>query len=461
MNWQRKPLVKTSWALIIAFVLGIAYIQTIPTPSESGTEEDPAGLVIARIQAEYLLGVSSLMNAENRIAHQAEILNTGTVDQRQRYMAFMIALGDTQAATLSALHMKAQLEEAEIELTPEQFVTQEQLDILASGGELPENHEPLELQLGWFGLLLQATPEERETINASAERKILIVGSIFSLVCLLCLAGLVGLIVCFVRVLSGKLSTSMRPSQTSHGVYSEVFALWLFSFVALTAAGGLLAITIAKDDMFVEFLCVIGALFASMFVLFWARVRGISWEDIRCDIGWTSGAGVIKEMTFGIAGYAMMLPILVAGILMTLLLVVLQQIGSGEPDPFAGTGGGSHPIIVEIAEGGWRVQVLLLAFAVIVAPIVEETMFRGVLYRHLRSAKKNLSTIASIVCSVLLTSFLFASIHPQGWIAIPALMGIAIGMNLMREWRGTLIPSMVVHGVSNGIVTSFMLVFLG
>ena len=56
--------------------------------------------------------------------------------------------------------------------------------------------------------------------------------------------------------------------------------------------------------------------------------------------------------------------------------------------------------------------------------------------------------------------FLFAAIHPQGWIAIPALMGIAIGMNLMREWRGTVIPSMVVHGVSNGLVTSMMLIFL-
>ena len=62
--------------------------------------------------------------------------------------------------------------------------------------------------------------------------------------------------------------------------------------------------------------------------------------------------------------------------------------------------------------------------------------------------------------SVALVSFIFAAIHPQGWVAIPALMGIAVGMNLMREWRGSLLPSMLVHGISNGIVTSVLFLLL-
>jgi membrane protease YdiL (CAAX protease family) len=56
------------------------------------------------------------------------------------------------------------------------------------------------------------------------------------------------------------------------------------------------------------------------------------------------------------------------------------------------------------------------------------------------------------VFSTVLTAFIFALIHPQGWVAIPALMGLAIGFTLAREWRGTLIPCLVMHGVSNGIV---------
>mgnify|MGYP002019262003 CR=1 FL=1 len=120
----------------------------------------------------------------------------------------------------------------------------------------------------------------------------------------------------------------------------------------------------------------------------------------------------------------------------------------------------NNPIIIEIANGGWQVRVLIISLAAIAAPIVEETIFRGVLYRQLRTSSKAFNHAISILGSVLIVSFLFAAIHPQGWIAIPALMGIAIGMNLMREWRGTVIPSMVVHGVSNGLVTSMVLVFL-
>ena len=197
---------------------------------------------------------------------------------------------------------------------------------------------------------------------------------------------------------------------------------------------------------------------SSLVVLFWARIRGISFKQIREDIGWTTGKGVTREICTGISGYAMTLPILGIGVLITLFLFFLQQLvtGGAEDAPFQGTSGGSHPIIIDIANGVWSTKILVVFLAAVAAPVVEETMFRGVLYRQLRSSSCKFPKAISILCSVMLVSFLFAAIHPQGWIAIPALMGIAVGMNLMREWRGTLIPSMVVHGVSNGIVVSMM-----
>ena len=51
-----------------------------------------------------------------------------------------------------------------------------------------------------------------------------------------------------------------------------------------------------------------------------------------------------------------------------------------------------------------------------------------------------------------MVSFLFALVHPQGWLAIPALMSLAFGFAVFREWRGSLLPCMVAHGVSNGLV---------
>ena len=41
---------------------------------------------------------------------------------------------------------------------------------------------------------------------------------------------------------------------------------------------------------------------------------------------------------------------------------------------------------------------------------------------------------------------------------MPALMALACGFTLMREWRGTVVPSMIMHAISNGLVmTCFML----
>ncbi len=460
MSGHIKPFIKTAWVLIILFVLGIAYVQTLPQQLSTEPNGDPAGNVMTKIQAEYMLGIASLQDADLKIAAQASILDAGSVEQRQRYMAFMIALGDFEAAKQAALRMQTELLDSKQELTLEQSHTQEQLDVLASGGVLPKNHEPLTKTLGWFGSLLDANQAEREEMNQRAANKILIVGSIFAFVVFSFLCGFAGLIFCAIRACLGKIHSSMNATAESHGVYAEVFALWLIVFVVVMSGAQLLAELIDEDNLFISMLCTIGAFFSSLAVLLWARFRGISWKQIRIDIGWNTGSSFLKEFSMGFVGYAMMLPILCVGILITLLLFSIQNFASAESDPFSGTSGGTHPIIVDIANGGWEVRVVLVALAAVAAPVIEETMFRGVLYRHLRSSIQRGGQIVSIILSVLITSFLFAAIHPQGWVAIPALMGIAIGMNLMREWRGSLISPMMVHGLSNGIVMTMMIVFL-
>jgi membrane protease YdiL (CAAX protease family) len=92
---------------------------------------------------------------------------------------------------------------------------------------------------------------------------------------------------------------------------------------------------------------------------------------------------------------------------------------------------------------------------VVVAPLVEETMFRGVLYRHLREASSRRGKLASILLGTVVTSFVFAVIHPQGWLGVPPLMGIATALALTREWRGSLLPCMLAHGLNNGVIMIF------
>ena len=123
-------------------------------------------------------------------------------------------------------------------------------------------------------------------------------------------------------------------------------------------------------------------------------------------------------------------------------------------------GGPAHPIITDLAQGHWWAKAQVLFVAVVAAPIVEETMFRGVLYRHLRDASARMGIVLSIVLSTFINTFVFAVIHPQGWVAMPALMALACGFTLMREWRGTVVPSMIIHGISNGLVMTFFILLV-
>jgi len=64
-----------------------------------------------------------------------------------------------------------------------------------------------------------------------------------------------------------------------------------------------------------------------------------------------------------------------------------------------------------------------------------------------------LGPTASVLVSGVLSGLVFAVIHPQGLLAVPLLTVLALAFALVREWRGSLIPCVVAHGVNNAVVT--------
>ena len=103
----------------------------------------------------------------------------------------------------------------------------------------------------------------------------------------------------------------------------------------------------------------------------------------------------------------------------------------------------------------------MLMLAVVAAPVVEETMFRGVLYRHLRSATRFQRWGVSVVVSAILTGLIFAAIHPQGVLAIPVLASMGFALALAREWRGSLMVPIMMHALSNGITMTLLILMVG
>ena len=175
--------------------------------------------------------------------------------------------------------------------------------------------------------------------------------------------------------------------------------------------------------------------------LCWPLVRRVKWKEYCRAIGLHKGKGVVREVLIGVVGYVAGLPIILGGFLVTILLVKWVGIHS------------EHPLPDMMANSDTWGMVKIYLLAVVGAPILEESIFRGAFYSYLR-------TRWGFFVSAIFVAFVFAAIHPQGLIGLPVLMAIAMVLAGLREWRGTLLPSMTAHAVNNGLaVTLWVLLF--
>ncbi len=402
----------------------------------------------------------------------AAMWRRGTLGQRLQY----VILGGELSGPPAALELLGQLkwdwETAKLQPSVEQLAVWKSLrrlygDFNKKKFDAPSVGDPerkqLLAKLGWYGRLALTPPDApdrvaRQQVLESPLRLVYCLFGIIGFILTLGALGGLGLVVFAVAAATGNLRVGLREGSGSSGVYAETFAIWLFGFT-----GGLLALKFWPWEQEV-FLAQLMLMFGSLLVLVWPVLRGLSWAEVRQDLGLTRGRAGVLEPLFGLPSYAMMLPMLAAGFALTLILLLawLKSVGGGGrvPDsPFEPQEMMSHPIVNVVLHGGFWIRVQLLLLACVAAPIVEEIMFRGVLYRHLRDATRGWGWIVSCLASALWTSFIFAVIHPQGMIAVPALMGIACGCTLAREWRDALWPSMVVHAINNSLI--FTLLMLG
>jgi membrane protease YdiL (CAAX protease family) len=92
------------------------------------------------------------------------------------------------------------------------------------------------------------------------------------------------------------------------------------------------------------------------------------------------------------------------------------------------------------SSGDW---ILILLSSVVVAPLVEEMLFRGFLQGALERRLE-------ITKAVLAAAFIFACIHVNPWWFVEILiLGVLLGV---LTWRsGSIFPAIIVHGINNGL----------
>jgi membrane protease YdiL (CAAX protease family) len=300
-----------------------------------------------------------------------------------------------------------------------------------------EESDYLTARHGWFARLALAhdlpddNPRRADAIDPARRAIVailaLVVGGVVAL-----LVGVVLAIVAIVWFANGRFVRRYRPAAVfDHaGPFVEAFALYLAAFIGLSLALGLLFPGAAFWPNW-TITVVVPLAFA------WLRVRGVPSPEIRHGLGWHGGRGVLRELAAGVAGYLAGLPVIAVGMIVTLILV---QVTGKQP---------GHPVQDMPLDAPLdRVQVFILA--AVWAPLVEETMFRGALFHHLRARFRWWA-------STVVVSLIFAAIHPQGLATIPALTAVAFVLAGIREWRDSIVAPMAAHALHNGVLITVLI----
>jgi membrane protease YdiL (CAAX protease family) len=456
-----------AWVVIVGAIL---FVLLWPGRAPQASESED-GLWLLRTEARMFVGFQELFGSmAGDLYTQAETFNQGSPMQRLGFIALAGELKGPKEALRLLRELRqewtvspgdVEREEALAKLLQKQYTAE------AEHAENPltqSEREQIKHHLGWLGELA-LTPANspaaaREAVVAPATRTAIVMitamlvalGSLF--------VGLALAVLFFVFVITRRLKAHGEPVGTgTGGVYAETFAVWMLLFFGL---GRILAELVIDwfPQLYRYRLLVSGVLMlASLAALAWPVLRGVKWGQLRREIGLVGGPSPWLEPIFGIGCYLAALPL--TAFAFVVVLILMRLLGQTMGMPIGESQGPSHPLIGFIATGDWVVWMQAIFLAAVVAPIVEETMFRGILYRHLREMSAGAGKVASVLFSAFVASFIFAVIHPQGWLLVPVLMSLALGFTFTREWRGSLVGSMTAHGLHNGLVTLLAIGILG
>ncbi len=393
-------------------------------------------------------------------------LDRGTLAQRWFYAILLNELKGASAARASLELTRSRLDEAGIKPTEQQdhiqgllnqlFEQYEQGDFTQSHLE-EDDRQLLKDQLEWYGELVLAPRESgnleaRESLAQQSQSSSVtwIVGFLVGLLALF--VGFVALVASIVFAAVKWMKPKFVTNDSNPNIYIETFAIWLVIFVAGQVLMGLLLSRLNVGEGIQRMGWGVIPFVGSLVALGWPIWRGMSVKQLRSDIGWKWG-NPFAEVGSAVQFYLATLPLLLGGLIFFAMVVALTS--DRPPTDFSGRDMPSHPVQEVIGDGdAWTIGIVLL-LASFAAPLVEETMFRGVLYRHLRNGSRSMAIWLSVIGATLLNSFIFAAIHPQGLLAIPMLMALAIGFSFTREYRDSLVAPMLMHSVHNFLVMMF------
>ncbi|MCC6971460.1 MAG: CPBP family intramembrane metalloprotease [Phycisphaerales bacterium] len=322
-------------------------------------------------------------------------------------------------------------------------LTQEQRDALG------KNH-------GFFGKIalthgLKDEDPARAPLLSGGGRLLAIMGAFMLVLVVGALAGITLFIIAIIKLMKRSVRATFRAPARGGSAYLEAFALFLLAFLVLALGTALLEQFLRSRGANTDWIGPASLLAHWLLALvpLYVLTRGRSFAGLRQDMGWNTGRGVFREVGAGIAGYLAGLPLFFVSVLLALVLLVVQQaivtqMTGHKPAP------PSNPLFDRIGQSSGLEMAILFFMATVWAPIVEESLFRGVLFRHLRGT-------VGVVLAALGSAFVFGIIHPVPVLLTIPLMTLGFNFAMMREWRGSLLAPMTAHCLHNATVLTLLI----
>ena len=302
--------------------------------------------------------------------------------------------------------------------------------------------------IGRLGARFGAPPDDADRAAVLADARVTFLG-LMGLIALFLVALPVGFaffVLGIVLAAGRRLRPRYRPDRRSpephHTSFLELVSLFMGGLALLKISSALLD-RVDLDDLPLALLGLLlfSLQWALLLLVLWPLARAVRPRPLLHALGWHRGRSILAEMLSGVLGYVAGLPLLLVGFLMMFALIALFDL---EP---------THPIVERARDDDPLNLLLVFSIAVVWAPLVEETVFRGAFYHHLRRWR-------GPALSAIIVAFVFAGVHPQGIAAMPPLMALAIVFAMIREWRGSLIGPVTAHALHNAVLVTANFLFL-
>jgi len=235
-----------------------------------------------------------------------------------------------------------------------------------------------------------------------------------------------------------KRPAAFTPPGAGGSVYLEVFALFVLGFLTLITVTGLVQQATNQADWVLPtyLLCqwsLIGI------PLFWPVLRGMTFRENLKRMGFIAPGGLLRTVARALPIYLVALPATIVVLVVCLIVMGVLSAALGHE-----IGPAENPIAEMMAGPPW-VLLLLATLVVGWAPLCEEMVFRGALFRHLSAGW-------GCMLAALLSAVLFGFMHGNGPILVWPLIVLGLAFAFIRWRTGSIWGAIVTHALHNGTI---------